>query len=616
MNNVALALSAAKRGLRPDPYLMLSDWADEYRKLPAKGSAEPGQWRTSRTPYLKEILDCLSPQDPCKEICFIKPTQIGGTEIGLNWFGYTVHIAPGPMMMVQPTVDLGKRLVKQRLNTTILETPVLNERINENKSRDTSNTMLYKDFEGGVVLITGANSAVGLRSMPVKLLYLDEIDGYPLDVDGEGDPCKLAEKRTSNFPDKKVLKTSTPLDKSTSRIMAAYELSDQRQYHVPCPHCKEPQTLKWGQIKFERDEQYHLVGYPHYICEYNGCIIEEDSKTFMLKNGRWIADNPKSNKPGFWINGLYTPLGWRSWGEITQDFLDAKKTNDLALLKTWTNTDMAEVWDDEQGTEVDQHELMARCEPYKEQLPKDVLVVTCGVDVQDDRLEAEVLGHGLSNETWSIEYVVFDGDPDKPQVWDELDTFLKSKYKHVLGFSLGIAATCIDTGGHNTGAVYNFTKRREHRRIYAIKGSNIWGAPPTKSPSKKSKAKEKLWMLGVNGIKEAILHRLGIMDPGPGYCHFPESYKDNSKFFNGITAEKIVKRYKKGFEVREFKKFRERNEPLDCRCYATGAFLIINPKLNAIKQEFERRVEAGIEEKPKEKSKKRPQKKKSWVNSW
>ena len=164
-----------------------------YRWLSQRASAEHGRWRTERTPYLREIMDCLSPSSPIERTVFMKGAQIGGTECGNNWIGYVIHQAPGPMMAVQPTVEMAKRNSKQRIDPLIEESEVLRKLVRDPRSRDSGNTVLSKDFPGGVLVMTGANSAVGLRSMAARYLFLDEVDAYPGDVEGEGDPINAGD---------------------------------------------------------------------------------------------------------------------------------------------------------------------------------------------------------------------------------------------------------------------------------------------------------------------------------------------------------------------------------------------------------------------------------------
>ena len=179
--------------------MSVADWADAYRMLSSKSAAEPGRWRTSRTPYLREIMDCLSPRSPIQKVVFMKGAQIGGTECGNNWIGYIIHKAPGPIMAVSPTVEMAKRNSRQRIDPLIEDCPAIKSLVSPNRSRDKGNTMLSKDFQGGVLVMIGANSAVGLRSMPARYLFMDEIDGYPQDIEGEGDPILLAERRNGDF---------------------------------------------------------------------------------------------------------------------------------------------------------------------------------------------------------------------------------------------------------------------------------------------------------------------------------------------------------------------------------------------------------------------------------
>ena len=246
--------AAFHAGLTPEPLLSISQWADRYRRLSQRASAEPGPWRTERTPYMREIMDGLSPSSPVERVVFMKGSQIGGTECGNNWIGYVIHKSPGPMMVVQPTVELAKRNSKQRIDPLIEESEVLRQLVKSPRSRDSGNTVLSKQFPGGVLVTTGANSAVGLRSMAVRYLFLDEVDAYPGDVDGEGDPVHLAYARTRTFSRRKVFLCSTPLITGLSRIEAAYLESDQRRYWVPCPHCGEFQVLKFERLRWPKGE--------------------------------------------------------------------------------------------------------------------------------------------------------------------------------------------------------------------------------------------------------------------------------------------------------------------------------------------------------------------------
>jgi phage terminase large subunit GpA-like protein len=300
---------AWREGLTPDPLLTVSEWSDRHRMLSSKASAEPGRWRTSRTPYLKAIMDCLSPTSPVERVVFMKAAQLGATEMGSNWIGYVIHHAPGPMMAVWPTVEMAKRNSKQRIDPLIEESSALAELIAPARSRDSGNTILAKEFRGGVLVMTGANSAVGLRSMPVRYLFLDEVDGYPLDVEGEGDAISLAEARTRTFARRKIFIVSTPTISGASAIEREYEASDQRRYFVPCPHCSHRQWLRFEQLRWDKGQPETAA----YICESCDTAIAEHHKTWMLEHGEWRAmiTDGAGKTAGFHLSSLYSPVGWR-----------------------------------------------------------------------------------------------------------------------------------------------------------------------------------------------------------------------------------------------------------------------------------------------------------------
>ncbi len=563
-------LESFNRGIRPDPLLTVSEWADQYRILSSVDSGEPGPWRTDRTPYLKEIMDCLSPSSPIERTVLMKAAQTGGSNAGLNWMGYVVHQAPGPMLMVQPTVEVAKRFSKQRVTPLVDVCPALKGLVKDPRSRDSGNTVLSKEFPGGVVMMTGANSAVGLRSMPVRFLFLDEVDGYPADADDEGDPVALAIQRTVTFANRKILMVSTPTIKNFSRIEAAYLESDQRRYWVPCPKCHKEQTLDWAQISWPKEpkEQRDLA---FYICVHCGYEIQDHQKSVMLENGRWIAEAEGDGKTaGFHLNALYSPHGWKnSWGAIAVEHGQVYK--DPPRLKVWTNTKLGQSWE-EDAERISGDALLDRREDWGELLPAGIAALTCGVDVQDDRLELEVVGWGTDEESWSVDYRVLWGDPSSPALWKDLDDFLIRRWPHAREVpDLAIRAVAVDTGGHHTLKAYAFCRARQGRRVWAIKGRGGMGVPIwPRRPSKNNKGRVPLFIVGVDGLKESTYARLRIVEPGPGYMHFPMDR--DAEYFQQLTAESIVTRYHKGRPIREWKKeHNARNEALDNRVYASAA---------------------------------------------
>ncbi len=594
---------AYRAGIRPDPVLKVSEWADSHRLLPQRAAAEPGPWRTSRTPYLREIMDRLSPGDPTQVVVLMKGSQLGGTEAGNNWLGYVIDCAPGPMMMVQPTVEMAKRISKQRVATMIDDCPRLRQKVSPSRSRDSGNTILTKEFPGGILVITGANSAVGLRSMPVRNLFLDEVDGYEIDVDGEGDPVELAIKRTATFRrNRKIFICSTPTVKDLSRIERAYLRSDQRRYHVPCPVCGVVAPIQWQNIEWPsgQPEQAALR------CESCHTLIPEHHKTAMLEHGRWVAQAEGDGvTAGYHLSALYSPLGWYSWGEMARDFLVAKHEGP-EKLKTWINTCLGETWE-ESGEVINQDSLMARREHYPAVVPLPVLVLTAGVDVQDDRLEVEVCGWRTGEESWGISYRVLWGDPAASPVWRQLDDVLSATWEREDGLNMRIVQCCIDSAGHRTEAVYRYVKPRQVRGVYATVGRAGIGRPIISSPSNRKQGQAplpvKLFTVGVDEAKAILYSRLKEQTPGPGYCHFPEGEGYEEEYFKQLTAEKRVIRYQKGFPKAEWIKTRARNEALDCRVQAHAALCLLNPLWKAVEKNLAPRLpfpeQAMVEQTPK-----------------
>ena len=568
-------------GLESDPIQTVTEWADKHRFLSSVSSSEPGKWKTERTPYLKEIMDCLSPTHPCEKVVFMKGAQVGGTECGNNWMGFCICNAPGPMLIVNPTTETAKRTSRMRIDPAIENCPALREKIKSPRSRDSGNTMLMKEFPGGILIMTGANSPVGLRSLPVRYLFLDEVDGFPDEAGTEGDPVDLAVQRTATFNNRKIFVVSTPTIKDASRIEQALLEGDQRYFYVPCPHCGHYQVLRWRNVIFDPKNLTEAV----YKCEECEAIWHDYQKELILKKGRWIPTNPDAN-PGvvsFHLSSLYSPHGWTSWTSIAREFLDSK--DDPSRLQVWTNTKLAETWEDMAGQQIDPTSLMVRREKWGPELPRQVVILTCGVDVQDNRLELEIVGWGRGEESWSIDYHVLYGDPSTPELWAQLDEVLSRKYPHSKEVpDLPIAATCIDSGGHYTDYVINYCHARRLHGIFAIKGVGGVGKPIWPATASKSyTTKKPVYLIGVNDAKDILMRRLHLEDSsGPGIWHFPMDRE--SDWFEQVTNEVASKKLSKGRLIREWvpRKAGVRTEGLDCRVYAYAALrgLVRNFRLN------------------------------------
>lgn len=578
-----------RAGLTPDPDYSVADWADRFLILSGKTASEPGHYRTARTPYLREILDALSPTSPIETVVMMKGNQIGWTQAILCWLGFTIDRAPGPALLVQPTVDLARRMSRQRIKPMIDDSPALRSKVAEAKSRDGGNTTFAKEFQGGMLVLTGSNSAAGLRSLPARYLALDEIDGYPRDVDGEGDPVELAKARTDTFKrNRKIVKGSTPTVRGISRIEADFQETDQRRYFVPCPKCGVFQLIEWDRIHWDKDEKgRHLFRTVHLECSDCKARISERYKRRMLEAGEWrpTAECDDPTVRGYHLSALYSPLGWYSWEEAARDFVAAKRAG-AHRLKTFVNLKLAQTWEEE-GVSLEPEGLIERAEQYDAEVPEGVLVLTIGVDVQDDRLETEIVGWGLHEESWGIDRRTLWGDPgmserEPSSPWAALEALLSKTWTTKDGARLKVVAACVDSGGHYTQSVYAFVKGKAMRRVFATKGVTGETRPIVTSPARRKTGRERrhveLFTIGVDSAKTLIYSRLGLKDPGPGYCHFPIREGYGADFFTQLTAERREKKFVRGFPKYVWTKIPgRRNESLDCRVLAIAALFILNP---------------------------------------
>ena len=573
--------------LKPPVSLKVSDWANQYRKLSSESSSEAGQWRNDRAPYQIEIMNAIS--DPETEKIVVKASaQVGKTEILLNTIGYYSHYDPSPIMYLVPTKELAESISKDRIEPMIRDTKELKEVFYTAKEKTKDNTILHKKFTGGHLTLVGSNAPTGLSSRPIRILLADEVDRFPMSAKKEGDPLNLAEKRTITFWNRKIIIVSTPTIKETSRIEKEYNESSMEEYYLKCPECGEYVLVEWKNIKFNKhdDETFELEGM---VCTSCGVISEE----YKWKNseGKWIAKHPeRRDRRGFHLNELVSP--WRKWEDIVADFLKAKKTNET--LKVWVNTSLGECW--EEKGEIDSGEILKnRRQYYNCEIPQKVLCLTAAVDVQDNRLEYEIVGWGLDYESWGIKYGQIMGDPGQKNVWVELDKILAKNYTREDGQILQILTTCIDSGGHNTDEVYKYCKIREFQRVWAIKGQGGLGIPLIKRPKRRNDSGIWLFMLGVDAGKDIVMSRLKQEIEGPGYCHFPNELEKgyDEQYFEGLTSEIRVTRYTKGklSIYWEKKNANVRNEPFDLRNYNTAAINILNPDFNLLYQQLNEKKE-------------------------
>jgi phage terminase large subunit GpA-like protein len=571
-------LRTIRHALRPDPILDPATWADAHRVLTTAETATPGQWRTERTPYLREPMQRLAAHDPTPRVVLMFPSQVGKTEVALNWLGYTIGASPCPFMMLQPTVGDAETVSKQRIKH-LVETASLRGLVADPRARDSGNTTLAKEFPGGILYMVGSNSPAGLAGKPMGRLHADEPDRYPPSAGSEGDPLELARKRLSSWGARsKELVTSTPTVKDASRIEAEYNASSRGVWEMPCPHCGTYHALTWACL--------HWTGEPaepetfDAWCECPACggrIVETD-KAAMLPAGRWKHERPERLATcwGGTMTALSAPVGGVQWRVLVGEWLAATaraKVGDTAALRTFVNTRLAETWED-RGEQVDASTVQSRVERIDVQaLPERVRMVTAGVDVQDDRLEVEVVAWAAGMESWSLGYFVIPTDPLDAETWKALTAIRRQAYRTQTGQVLRVAACAIDTG-YRTQAVYDYARTYARERVFAIKGNDqrsktIWEAKVRKGG--KAKDKGRFHLVAVNDAKDAVARYFKITAAGPGYCHVPDDR--DASWFEQLTAEHRTKIRKDGRDVWVWRKRAEhlRNEALDCRVYALAA---------------------------------------------
>lgn len=586
---------AIAKAWRIPPVVTVDQWADQHRMLSSKAAAEPGPWRTDRVPYSREIMQVLSANHPAERIVFMKSSQVAGTEIGNNWIGSVIATQPAPMLCVAATVEMAELWSKQRLAPMIQDAKVLREKISPARSRDSGNTTLLKDYPGGTLRLTGANSPASLASMPAKYLFLDETDRFEQEVGDEGDPITLAERRTTTFTRRKIFLVSTPTVLGISRITKEYEASDQRRYYVHCPDCGGAQYLKWANIKF--DKTARPIKEAHYVCEHCGVLIAEHHKTTMLQGGKWIATYPEREIVGFHINALYCPVGLgKSWAEMAEWFLTVK--DDPTKLKGFINTGLGEAWDNT-ADRLKASQVQSLAEDYElRTIPKGCLILTAGVDVQGNRVEVQVVGWGRRETAWAIDYLAIDGDPSQPEIWQQLADYIAKPFVNQYGVPMRILMHAVDSG-FATHEVYNYCRHNRHRGAFPTKGWSTPHKPIIGRPSpmdvnwrgKTIKHGVDLYNIGADTAKSALYARFlaaESLPPEARQVHFSKQLSE--EYFKGLTCEV--------YDIEKGKWYNPpgaRNEPLDTFVGAYAAALHPRIRLHVMKDHEWQAIEEKIQ---------------------
>ncbi len=521
-------------------------------------------------------------------------TQILKTELLTNTALYFMHQDPSSILFVQPSQELAEAFAKERLDPAISASPALRALIKTPRAGQNANTITHKEAPGSQLNLVGAYSPGDLASRPCGVVLGDELDKWPASAGKEGDGLKLAEERASTYRDvgrATFVRACSPTVKGQSRIEREYLSSDQRRCFVACPHCGVEQTITWANVRWEKvlkdgtatldvpDGQEVLEHRPEtagIVCQECGTVWSENERRGALKALQHASDHGWRQTARFvCCDDKQTPLEWNAAGRslcvhcgepsrfdghagfhasklysirhklgtLVAEFLGAK--GDPELMKKFVNTGLAELWEPA-GSTVDGSKFAGRAEPYgPDDLPEAVEFVTGFADVQGDRLEVQLVGWGAAEESWPFLYEVIREDPAQPAAWTELEALLRRSFTTRDGRTLRVAALGIDTGGHHAAQVFSFCRRRRSGRVFPCKGMSgpkpLW--PTTAS---RAKTNDKLWMLGVDTGKDAIYARLGIVEPGPGFIHFPEDDAFGETYFAMLTSERREVRKRAG----------------------------------------------------------------------
>jgi len=541
---------------------------------------------------MRGIMDAVN--DPAvQRIVVAKAVQVAYTETLNCVLGYYMDQDPASILVIMPTLELAQAWSKDRLAPMLRDTPALQDKVSDPKSRDSGNTIRQKIFPGGRLTIIGANSPAALSARPIRFVFADEVDRWPVSAGTEGDPLSLAAKRQVTFWNRKTLLGSTPTLKLTSVIWREFEASDQRKYYVPCPHCQHPQVLKWSNVRWDRKEGLDLPDTAYYQCEECGAAWDDNERHDAVGLGFWRATNPGARSAGFHVPGFLSP--WMSLSEIVREFLTAK--NDPYLLQVWTNTVEGMPWE-EMAERLEGSGLIARGESYTPRsLPRGVRLLTAGIDIQKDRIEVVIVGWGAGDESWVVAHEIFHGDPvGVRELWEEVDALLLTKCATVDGREMRVAACCIDVGfAPGAQEALNYCRTRHRRRLFATKGASgprpIW---PKRSSE--TRVGDTIHILGVDTAKDAIYQRLRIRETGPGYIHFPAGQGFDETFYAQLTSEEVQVRKREGRTYRVWVlPSGRRNEVLDCMVLALAARMSIPLNLENIKMPVAPEIEGEVE---------------------
>lgn len=590
-------MRAASVHLVPPPEMLPSVWAEKHVRIPI-GNAIPGPINFDNAPMQRGILDAIK-EPGLRRMDLMLGAQLGKTTVMQCVTGYFIEHEPRSQIMAQPSEGDMATFLETKLKPMLEANPIIARKMAKPRGRSGVNNSRMISYIGGWLMFSWSGSPKTARGRSAPVTQADEVDG--MEATGEGDFLELLAQRSATFGDDRLdVRSSTPVDLETSRIYKGFLAGDQRRYYVKCPDCGEVQYFRWENVHWtgrkstsiedaEKDvDQEHEPGTAMYACAGCGTLWDDGVRIAAIRQAKeqgagWIATRPFKGHASFHAPEMASTF--RRLRDIVQSYLDKLSLDDL---QSFVNVSLG--WPFAAGDKADPDGLLARREEYAAQVPMGGLWLSLGVDMQDDRLEYEVVAWGFGEESWSVDTGVLYGDPLMPDVWNDLEDVIAQTYTHETGLLMRVEGTCVDTGGTGgmTAAAYDWLRGKTGRRIFGIKGLGGWGIPIVEKPHKKQTGKRRskftdLFRVGVDEAKLVVMRRLASMKPGPGYCHFPLRDEWDQEFFKQMTAERLVVRYVKGQPVREWhKNDRDRNEKLDCRVYAYAAMKIMTPSFKRI----------------------------------
>ena len=603
----------------------LSEYANENFVL-VKADTKLGEWEN--LPYQVAILNWMG-NDDIEVLTIRKSARTGATKLlCINWAYKTEHLHRDTLLF-QPTADDAKDFKDEELDGLVLHMQSLRGICKTDpEKRSSNNTVSKLSFVGATTHILGGKTPRNFRRMTKDEVSYDELSAFDPDIGGEGSVTTLGDTRTETSSFGKSIRNSTPKIKGSCQVSASLAEADVIMYRwLPCPHCGKFQVLKW------RDEhknyRFHLET-NEYICD-NGCMISYDRYAEMDSNGQWrsidesivydeeldmffIGGEPMETPRHVGVDKLWSAysyfLGWEKLNNIFKEATsEHKKTGDYTKLKSFINTKLGEEWEDV-GERVDDKVFVEeRLERAEKDISNKILYITLGADVQGGkraRVEYEVVGWGIGEESWSLDYQVINGELENQDVQDHLDAAILRTFTRQDGVELPITCAAIDAGW-NTEVTYSYTTPRQRRKVYSVMGRSEYGKPIITGYSMQGpKKKSKLYPVGTDTAKEILYTRLNkITKPGPGYCHFPDHYPE--RYFLGLVSEEKKKKRNKNTGRTSFiwVKFYERNEPLDCRVYNMAALKIHLPNFDILERRYLRESDRIKNNIPYENGKKR-----------